>query len=134
MARQKEGKAAQGLQQLRRRIDVWRWTRLKRSPMPEELWAQATRLARRSSVWQVARDLRLCYESLKRRVEEGGVRQPRTARFVEMRGADLMGQPSNEGVVVELSAVDGTRMTVRLGRGAELDMPALVGAFRQRAG
>lgn len=26
---------------IRRHIDVWRWTRLKRSPMPEAPWAQA---------------------------------------------------------------------------------------------
>jgi hypothetical protein len=66
MARANETRSAQRLQQVRRGIDVWRWTRLKRSPMPEELWAQAARLAQSLGVCRVARDLRLCYESLKR--------------------------------------------------------------------
>jgi hypothetical protein len=134
MARQNESKAAQQLQEVRRRIDAWRWTRLKRSPMPEELWAQATKLARRLGVWRVTRDLGLCYESLKRRAEEGGGREPRATRFIEMRGADLLAPSSSDGIVVELSAADGTRMTVRLGLGAIVDLPALVGTFRQRTG
>jgi len=52
MARSNEDRTAQGLQQVRRRIDVWRWTRLKRSPMPEGLWAQAAKLAEVLGVWK----------------------------------------------------------------------------------
>ena len=135
MARPNETRAAQGLQQVRRRIDVWRWTRLKRSPMPEELWSRATRLAQSLGVWRVARDLGLCYESLKRRVEEKASRKEADAvRFVEVRGSDLTDVASSDGTVVELHATDGTRMTIRLGRGAQVDMTALVGAFREHAG
>ncbi|HEX7505548.1 MAG TPA: hypothetical protein VF550_02170 [Polyangia bacterium] len=135
MARPNETQAGQRLQQVRRGIDVWRWTRLKRSPMPEELWARATRLAQSLGVWRVARDLGLCYESLKRRVEErASQREAGAARFVEMRGSDLMNVASSDGTVVELQATDGMRMTVRLGGGAQVDMMALVAAFRQHAG
>lgn len=135
MARPNETRAAQRLQQVRRGIDVWRWTRQKRSPMPEELWTRATRLAQRLGVWRVARDLGLCYESLKRRVEEKVSRkEPGAVRFVEVRGSDLMDVASSDGTVVELHATDGTRMTVRLGGGAQVDMMALVAAFRQHAG
>ena len=134
MARPSEARAAQGLQQVRQQIDVWRWTRLKRSPMPEELWARATRLARRLGVWPVARDLRLCYESLKRRVEEKSSRKEAgTVRFVEVRGADLMETADSNGTVVELHATDGTRMTIRLD-GAQVDLQALVASFRRHAG
>jgi hypothetical protein len=135
MARANETRAAQRLQQVRRGIDVWRWTRLKRSPMPDELWAQATRLAQSLGVWRVARDLGLCYESLKRRVEERVSRkEPGAVRFVEVGGSDLMDVASSDGSVVELHATDGTRMTVRLGGDAQVDMMALVAAFRQHAG
>jgi hypothetical protein len=135
MARPNGTRATQGLHQVRRRIDVWRWTRLKRSPMPEELWSRATRLARSLGVWRVARDLGLCYESLKRRVEEKASRKEADAvRFVEVRGSDLTDVASSDGTVVELHAIDGTRMTIRLGRGAQVDMTALVGAFREHAG
>lgn len=135
MARPNENRAAQELQVARRRIDVWRWTRLKRSPMPEELWARAARLARDLGVWPVARDLGLCYESLKRRVEEDGSRKETGAvQFVEMRGADLMDVASSDSTVVELQATDGARMRIRLGKDAQVDMTALVAAFRQHAG
>ena len=135
MARPNEIRAAQRLQQVRRGIDVWRWTRLKRSQMPEELWARATWLAQSLGVWRVARDLGLCYESLKRRVEErASQREAGAPRFVEVRGSDLTNVASSDGTVVELQVTDGMRMTVRLGGGAQVDMMALVAAFRQHAG
>jgi hypothetical protein len=103
--------------------------------MPEELWAQATRLAQRLGVWRVTRDLGLCYESLKRRVEEKvSGKEPGAVRFVEVRGSDVIDVASSNGTVVELHATDGTRMTVRLGGGVQVDMMALVAAFRQQAG
>ena len=103
--------------------------------MPEELWARATRLAQSLGVWRVARDLGLCYESLKRRVEErASHREAGAVRFVEVRGSELMNVASSDGTVVELQATDGMRMTVRLGGGAQVDMMALVAAFRQHAG
>jgi len=133
MPRSNEDRTAQGFQQVRRRIDVWRWTRLKRSPMPEDLWIQATKLADAHGVWRTARELGLCYESLKRRVEEKASRkQAGAVRFVEMRGAELMDVASSNGAVVELHATDGTRMTVRLGSGTEVDLQALVASFRRR--
>ena len=135
MARPNETQATQRLQEVRRRVDVWRWTRLKRSPMPEELWARATRLAQSLGVWRVARDVGLCYESLKRRVEEKAPRkEPGAMRFVEVRGSDLMDVASSDGTVVELHATDGTRLRVRLGGSAQVDMVALVAAFRQHTG
>jgi len=61
--------------------------------------------------------LGLCYESLRRRVEEKSTRtRARTPRFVEMRAADLTGVVRQDGVVIELCATDGTRMPVRLYR------------------
>jgi hypothetical protein len=135
MAHPNETRAARRLQQVRRHIDVWRWTRLKRSPMPEELWAQAARLARRLGVWRVARDLGLCYESLKRRVEEKtSEKDPGAVRFVEVRGSDVMDVAGSDGTVVELHSIDGTRMTVRFGGSVQVDMMALVAAFRQHVG
>jgi hypothetical protein len=134
MARPKKSSDTQQIQKLRTSIDIWRWTRLKRSPMPEELWVQAEKLAQSLGVWRVARDLGLCYESLKRRVEEkASGKQADAVRFVEVRGADLMSVASSDGTVVELYATDGTRMTIRLGRDAQVDMTALVAALRQQA-
>lgn len=135
MARSNEDRTALELQGVRRRIDVWRWTRLKRSPMPEDLWIQATKLADAHGVWRTARELGLCYESLKRRVEEKASRkQAGAVRFVEVRAAELMDQTSSNDTVVELHATDGTRMTVRLGSGAQVDLQTLVASFRRHVG
>ncbi len=135
MAHPNADRTALELQRVRRRIEVWRWTRLKRSPMPEDLWTQATKLAEALGVWRAARDLGLCYESLKRRVEEKASRKQADAvRFVEVRGTELMDLASSNGTVVELHATDGTRMTVRLGSGAQVDLQALVASFRRQMG
>ena len=59
-----EGSGAQGLARLnhlRRRIERWRWTRAKRSPMPPELWMAATDLARELGAYRVARELGVGY-------------------------------------------------------------------------
>src|SRR5512140_1927503 len=82
----------QRLQKIRTSIDIWRWTRVKRSPMPEELWTPAVQMAKRLGMWRVARELGLSYESLRRRVEEKAARREATMGFVEVRGADLMAE------------------------------------------
>jgi hypothetical protein len=48
-----------------------------------------------------------------------------SAGFVELRGLAL-----DTGTVVEVSARDGARLTVRLAPGSALDLAGLVGAFR----
>lgn len=123
----------QRLQKIRTSIDIWRWTRAKRSPMPEELWTPAMQMAKQLGVWRVARELGLSYESLRRRVEEKASRTEATMGFVEVRGADLMAEMATDNTVIELFATDGTRLVVRLGRGAIVDPMAMIAAFRQQA-
>ena len=83
-----EGNGAQGLarlDQLRRQIERWRRTRMKRSPMPAELWTAATDLARELGVSRVARELGVGYESLKERAGPHGEPGARPAdAFVEL--------------------------------------------------
>jgi hypothetical protein len=99
--------------------------------MPAELWARTIALARTLGTYAIARALRVDYPSLARRLAEtGGKRgaQVGCGGFVELRGADLIGGAT----VVEVSDVDGARMTIRFGASAALDPTALVGAFRRR--
>lgn len=102
--------------------------------MPAELWARAVVLARASGTYAIARALRVDYQSLARRVAEDGGERAEAARsgggFVELRGADLLGGAT----VVEASDVDGARLTIRFGAGAEFDAAAMLGAFRRRDG
>ena len=120
------------VKEVRNQITVWRRTRARRTPMPAELWAKTVALARTWGTYPIARTLRVDYQSLARRIAEAGGERADTASkgFVEVRGADLLGS----GTVVEVSDVDGARMTIRLGAGCGLDtVAAVVGAFRRRA-
>jgi hypothetical protein len=128
----RNGLADAGVKEVRDGIALWRRTREKRTRMPSELWAGAVALARARGTYRVARALHVDYESLARRVAEAGgerTSETKSGGFVELRGADLLGGAT----VVEVSDVDGARMTIRLGAGNALDATALVGAFRRRA-
>jgi hypothetical protein len=113
-------------------IALWRRTRVRRTPMPAKLWARAVALAQASGTYPIARAVRVDYASLARRVAEAvGKPTGRTTStaFVEMRGEDLIGG----GPVIEVSDVDGARLTIRLPASSQLDATALVGAFRRHA-
>ena len=128
----RDGIADPRVKAVRAQIALWRGTRRRRTRMPAELWAQAITLARTSGTYPIARALRVDYQSLARRLAEaGGAGAGPAVRggFVELRGADLLGGAT----VVEVSDVDGARMTIRFGAGSPLDASALVGAFRRRA-
>ena len=122
--------AAVRLTQLRRRIERWRGTRVKRSPMPPELWSGATELAREMGVSRVARELRVGYESLKERAgvgaEPGGRQAP---AFVELAGASLVATaPAAVRCEVQLADARGTTLVIRLADQA-VDVAAVLALF-----
>lgn len=121
------------------RIDRWRATRAKRSPMPEPLWDAAVRLARTHGIYLIARRLSVNYESLKGRVaaatraREGRVAKRAGASFVELRPTALLpGALPPSGPSVELGDARGATLTIRLGSGERLDVVALASAFWTR--
>ena len=133
-----EGNGAQGLvrlSQLGRRIERWRGTRVKRSPMPAELWRAATELARELGVYRVARELGVGYESLKDRAgarSEPGVRE--AGAFVELAGASLLSAaPAAARSEVELSDASGVKVVIRLDAGESVDVGEVLAAFRATA-
>ena len=121
---------------LGRRVKRWRDNREKRSPMPEALWRDATRLARKHGVSPVCRHAGLGYASLQQRVEVAQDASPQEAAgeagFVELSAAQLLGAPSAPQTVLELSDEDGRRLTLRLAPGIEVDVVGLVQGFRGR--
>jgi hypothetical protein len=124
---------------LREGIEGWRYSRTKRSPMPRELWAEATALAAGGETYSVARALGLNFESLKRRVAEatvgaGDVEVREGGEFVELTGAQLLGGGSGAGAVVEVVDLEGRRLTIRLPGSTVLDVAAVVDAFRGLCG
>jgi hypothetical protein len=104
--------------------------------MPEALWNAAAELARSDGVYATSHALGVNYESLKSRTvaAAAGPEAVRTQRtgFVELSPGPSFGCTQPTGVVVELVDPDGTRLTIRLASGSELDVPGLARAFWSR--
>ncbi len=138
------GSAAEvsGLETLSRKIEQWRSQKPRSRAMPEELWEQASEAARSLGAGRVSKALRLGYAPLRRRSGAEGARsQPSrgertgsvaSGEFVELSGfAAVRSMTGGEGAVVEVSAPDGTRLTIRLKEST--NVVALVNALRWRA-
>jgi hypothetical protein len=134
MAHHTRKTAESRLQQLSARVGDWRATRQKISPMPAELWTEATALAHELDVNTVRRATGIDYGALRRRVDARRKGPPPEAgdrkRFVELDGAAVFG---SAGPVVELTDPTGIRLTVRLVTGSAVDLSRLVEAFRGRS-
>ena len=118
---------------VRARIERWRATRAKRSPMPEPLWDAAVELAQAEGIYPIARALAVNYQTLKCRVamaSNGNSRTP--AGFVELTPMPAKGSVSRGELVLELSSGDGATLTIRLSSERELDVERLAEAFLRR--
>ena len=118
---------------VRARIERWRATRTKRSPMPEPLWDAAVELAQAEGIYPIARALAVNYQSLKCRVamaSNGNSRTP--AGFVELTPMPAKGSVSRSELVLELSSGDGATLTIRLPSEHEFDVERLAEAFLRR--
>jgi len=62
------GTNGQALTELQRRFSVWRGRRSRSRRIPEDLWRDAVHAAREHGVCRTARQLRVDYYSLKRRL------------------------------------------------------------------
>jgi len=139
-------------EELRRKIDRWRKTRKRRSPMPKELWDEAVALAQVDGVCPVSRAVGLDYKSLAYRVGLSGAQPARaveagrkesggggvegsvsdaTEGFFKLMGADLINAPpdSSEGTQVEFCGADGAKLTIRLPSGHAVDVRGLAEVF-----
>lgn len=119
---------------LRDKVEQWRQRREKRTAMPEELWLEAASLSKTYGVYPVARDLRLHYDRLKKRVF-GGAPRTKTVEgaqdgFVEVTGIECF-KKAEESVAteVEVCRADGSTLRIRQSGSQEMDLPGLVEAF-----
>ncbi len=118
---------------VRARIERWRATRTKRSPMPERLWDAAVELAQAEGIYPIARALAVNYQTLKCRVamaSNGNSRTP--AGFVELTPMPANGSVPRGEMVLELSSGGGATLTIRLPSERELDVERLAEAFLRR--
>ncbi|MBW1688315.1 MAG: hypothetical protein JRS35_25030 [Deltaproteobacteria bacterium] len=132
-------RAASGrVKQVRGRIEQWRKTRAKRSPMPEPLWDAAVQLAQADGVYPIARALQVSYQSLKYRVALASKESCRApAGFVELTPipaspAPASGSAPGGETVLELSNRGGATLTIRFPAERELDVERLAAAFLHR--
>ena len=124
------------IDQLRSRVEHWRRTRLKRCPMPEELWEEAASLVRAHGMYPICRAARLNHTNLRKRVDQaahsGHDGDGCPGGFVELSAAQLLGTSASTQTVLEFSDREGTRLTLRLPPGDGVDVLGLVASFRRR--
>lgn len=133
MRRKRRTALPKKVKKLRTRIERWRRTRLKRSPMPNKLWDEATLLARTHGTYRISSALRINYDNLKKRVDgapEAG--RDDSAGFVEVEGAQLVGAFESARPVVEFSGANGAKLVIRLSGREDLDVVGLADAFWKR--
>ncbi len=117
------------------RIEHWRQTREKRSHMPADLWAAAVGLAREHGIYAVAQALGLSYGALKNRVgqapENEAVAETPPDGFIELPPPFAGASEAMTGIM-ELTAVDGAKMVIRLPGSERLDVLGLAQVFWRR--
>jgi hypothetical protein len=74
------------IEEAKSRFEEWRQHRKGKAPIPSELWSAAVEVARREGINRTARELRVAWNELKRRVAATGAvpRQPAPPAFVEL--------------------------------------------------
>jgi hypothetical protein len=113
-------RADQELDELAKRFEHWRATRLsKREPIPQPLWDEAAGLSRRRPISSVAKTLRLSAGELKRQRERldglpsvgrAQAVPASTAVFVPVMAPEDISVP---GAEIEVHRADGTRLCIR---------------------
>jgi hypothetical protein len=122
---------------LRRRVTGWRAGRTERGPMPAEIWDSAVVLARMYGACKISRAVDLDYKSLRLRVaralEKPGLVGPTFVQLPTSLVADSETIPAS-GAKIEISAPDGSRMSIHLEAGRGMEAAGIVAAFlRSRA-
>ena len=139
MRRKRNAAMPADLEELRDRVEDWRRTRSKLSPMPAPLWRAAERLAEIHGCFAVARATGIDYGSLRERRSRPAPRAttdrlvpaaPRGPSFVELT---LPSAPrADAGTQIELEDREGVKMTVRIDRESAVDIATLAAVIWER--
>ena len=129
MERKKRRSDAAQIEEVLGRLESWRKSGSSRRRIPEPLWRAAAELARRVGVNPIARQLRLDYYSLKRRVQKAPPTKARSKpaespspSFVEV---EFPAPGVTAECVIEVEDRWGRRMTVRLSGPGAKEAPAM---------
>ena len=120
--------------ELQGRIEVWRASRAGRSRMPGDLWDEAVTCARQFGACRVARDLGICYATLRRKLNGPDVKQAVVGTGADGGGFVELGFGAWNGPsLVEVTGRGECRLSIRVVPGAGLDVAAVVSAFLRDA-
>jgi hypothetical protein len=114
------------IEELRVQLHEWRQSRRQGARIPSQIWAAATRLARKHGAGKVARLLGLDYYALRQRLEPDREAQRSASPFVEV--IPSMWSSGCE-CTVELEHPKGARMRIQVKGGSEPDLVALTRSF-----
>jgi hypothetical protein len=114
------------IEELRVQLHEWRQSRRQGARIPSQIWAAATRLARKHGAGKVARLLGLDYYALRQRLEPDGEPQRPPSPFVEV--IPSLWAPGCE-CTVELEHPKGTRMRIQVKGGTAPDLAEMTRLF-----
>lgn len=118
------------VERVRVRLEKWRAQRRAGQRIPEDVWADAARVARRHGLSRVCEALGLEYKGLKRRTQLSEEPSCRTAGgeglFVELAPA---ARPEGLSCVVELEKGNGAKLRVSVGDASAVDWCRVKEAF-----
>jgi hypothetical protein len=130
MSEESGGGVTTELEQVRGALARWRAARGKGQRIPEALWREAVRAAKRHGLNPVSRALGLDYSCLKRRLVGSGWNRKKavalTPAFVEVKPASL---PEDLACVIELEKGGGTRMRICVKSAGSVDWCRIKEAF-----
>jgi hypothetical protein len=112
------------IEQVQKRLDVWRKNRKHRTRIPDGLWESAARIAGQYGLNKTARALRLDYNALKKRLKSVTDGNESAPAFVEL--IPPVSSPNSE-CLIELESQHGEKMRIHL-KGAALPDLATMGA------
>jgi hypothetical protein len=122
MARKTKIVRSEQLQRLKNKIEAWRNTRKRCSPMPIPFWNEATELARIHGTAPIAKELRLNYSKLKEKAcekkrppekQNHSIDTENIAQFVEIDSSLFVENSTSYQTIIELSKSDGSTMTLK---------------------
>jgi hypothetical protein len=86
---------------LQARLVEWRKNHPRRSPLPEEMWATAVKLARRHGLYRTARALPVDYANLRRRLNLA----PPSVEVAHPQFLEVLVAPTQAGACIEVLRV-----------------------------
>jgi hypothetical protein len=112
---------------LQQKLEQFRSARRRPTRLPEALWRAAVEMARHYGVCRTARQLRLDYSCLKKRLGGTPKQERATASFVE-----LLPRPAKpEEGIIELETATGSKMRIQWKANLPPDWTMLLRAWRE---